>query len=188
MKRLPILLLTLSLGVAHGAATPATTDLSDPAALGAQLARLGGTAFDRGYLSLTVTRLESVESAAEALAKNADDPQLRKLGQSQLDSARKAQTRAQSALKAIGGPDLSLANKAQRGVGGLVGGLTGTEKRKADLDLLAPLISTRGQLLAAAALAVARASSPAALEAARDLLKFEADAYAALRGAQLRLK
>ena len=178
--RVPALLVLLTLTGAHAQATPNTA--VDPAALGSELARLGGAAFDRGYLTLAVTRLNATAELADALARHADTPALRQLGQQQAKAARMSATLAQNALRAAGGPDLSIADAARRGIGGFTSGLLGrNDANKSDVDLYERLLGARAQLLATATLAVTRAKDPAVLNAARDLLKLEADAYTALR-------
>jgi len=153
----------------------------DPAVLGSELSRLGGAAFDRGYLTV-VTRLDAVVDLSEALVKYADSPALRKLGQQQMQAAKASATIAQAALKRLGGPDLTLANKAHRSFSSFTGGLLGkSDATKSDADLYDRLVSARGQVLAGGAVALTRLSDPIALVAARDLLKREADGYTALR-------
>ena len=164
------------------AQTKTTSDPADPAALGAELAKLGGAAFDRGYLTVAVTRLNATADLAQALATHADAPALRRLGQQQMQAAKTSATLAQTTLKALGGPDLTLANRAQRGLGSFAGGLLGkSDARRSDTELYERLLSARGQLLAGAALAVTRIGDPRVLTAARDLLKQETDAFVALR-------
>lgn len=159
----------------------------DPQVLGAELAGLGGAAFDRGYLTLAVARYDAVAASAEALAKHADASALRKVGAAQADAARRGGDIAQKALKTLGGPDLGLLKRAGRGLGGFAAGLLGTDDaRRSDRELHERLLGARATLLGANALAVTRAGDPTVLKAARDLLKLESDAYVALRLAALR--
>jgi|GEM_PF-2547157 len=176
-----VLILTLLLSVPALALSkpPAPTD---PAVLGAELSRLGGAAFDRAYFTLAVTRLDATADLTDALAKHADTPALRKLGQQQAAHARSSSAHAQTALKRLGGPDLTLATRAQRTLSGFTGGLLGNnDAKRSDQDLYDRLATARGQILAVSATALTRLSDPHALAAARDLLQREADAYTALR-------
>ena len=129
-----------------------------------------------------VARLSAVADVSKALSRYADAPALRKLGQTQMQAAKAGASVAQAALKKLGGPDLALANRARRGIGSFTGCLLGkSDALRRDLELSDRLVSARGQLLVGGAVALTRLSDPAALAAARDLLKRGADAYTALR-------